>query len=61
MTEGRMDAGRDGQAQSNMLLQLFQSWEHNKKKWILIGLNPHALERIFLTPVPANKMEFFCL
>ena len=29
------------------------------KKWILIGLNPHAKELIFLTPVPANTMELF--
>ena len=30
----------------------------NQKK-ILIGLNPHATELIFLTPVPANKTKFF--
>ena len=23
------------------------------------GLNPHATELILLTPVPANKMDFF--
>ena len=26
---------------------------------ILIGWNPHATELLFLTPVPANKMEFY--
>ena len=26
---------------------------------ILIELNPHASELIFLTPIPANKMELF--
>ena len=30
-----------------------------RKKCILIRLNPHATELIFLTPVPANKMELF--
>ena len=31
----------------------------NEKKRILIGLNPHATELIFLTRVLASKMEFF--
>ena len=29
------------------------------EKWILIGLNPHATELIFLMQVPANKLLFF--
>ena len=29
------------------------------RKQILIGLNPHATELNFLTPVRANKMEVF--
>ena len=29
-TDGRTDAGKDGQAQSTMPLQLFQSWGHKK-------------------------------
>ena len=29
------------------------------EKWILIGVNQHATELIFLMPVPANKMQLF--
>ena len=38
-----------------LLIKLFSYSE----KWILIRLNPHATELIFLTPVLANKMELF--
>ena len=42
---------------------MFETGEFERPKfdciWILIGLNPHATELIFLTPVPANEMELF--
>ena len=37
---GRMDAHTQGQAESNMPLQLFQSWGHRNNEFKAISLQP---------------------
>ena len=58
VTDARTDAHTHGQAESNMPLQLFQSWEHKNYEFKAISLQPITGKSVACTCLKKTVFQY---